>query len=90
MDGYEAIYYRQGGRCAICNKRGGARGLAVDHNHATNQVRGLLCGECNMGLGRFKDSPVLLSRATMYLLKFGHDQTYENGRVPGWIMADTR
>ena len=84
---YEKIYYSQGGRCAICNRRGGKRGLAVDHNHQSNIVRGLLCGECNMGLGRFRDNPILLSNATMYLLERGYDSSYQPGRAPGWIIA---
>lgn len=87
IDEYERIWYSQGGRCAVCNRRGGSRGLAVDHNHETNQVRGLLCGECNMGLGRFHDNPVLLSRATEYLLRRGYDKSYEAGRTPGWLAA---
>lgn len=61
----------QGGGCAICgsceNFRGDQKMLHVDHDHATGKVRGILCAKCNGGLGYFKDSPELLSRAIAYL-----------------------
>lgn len=49
---YDQMCDTQKGLCAICGRppRRGKR-LAVDHNHITNQVRGLLCGSCNMRLG---------------------------------------
>jgi ribosomal protein L24E len=55
--------------CAICGELpvpGGQR-LAVDHDHETNRVRGLLCHKCNKGLGLFKDNPKLLLSAVEYL-----------------------
>lgn len=64
---YNAILHKQGGVCAICKKPPKDRALAVDHCHATNKVRGLLCGSCNNGLGRFKDSVELLNVAITYL-----------------------
>lgn len=55
--------------CAICGVQEEelTKKLAVDHNHETNVVRGLLCNGCNLGLGQFKDSVVLLSFAIEYL-----------------------
>ena len=41
--------------------------LAVDHNHKTGRVRGLLCGNCNTSLGGFKDNPALLNKAIRYI-----------------------
>jgi len=59
----------QNNSCAICgiNAEELSKKLSVDHNHETNQVRGLLCNSCNLGLGQFKDSVVFLSYAIEYL-----------------------
>lgn len=63
----------QNNRCAICKKKetvklfGKVKALHVDHCHRTNGFRGLLCSECNMGLGKFKDNPDLLRIAAAYL-----------------------
>jgi len=52
--------------CAICHSAPRAR-LHIDHNHKTGKYRGLLCDNCNLGLGHFKDSPALLAKAIEYL-----------------------
>ena len=70
---YEEIFKTQGGACAICLKpetamhRGKIKLLAVDHDHKTGQIRGLLCGGCNLGLGKFGDDVVVLTAAIRYL-----------------------
>ena len=64
---YESLLKRQRGVCAICQKGPHKRRLDVDHDHATGKVRGLLCTNCNNGLGRFLDSTLLLSAAKKYL-----------------------
>lgn len=55
-----------GGECTICGDK--TNKLVVDHCHTTNRVRGILCSECNLGLGKFKDDPQLLEFARIYLL----------------------
>lgn len=70
---YAARFTAQGGVCAICGKPSevdGAynkRNLAIDHDHLTGAVRGLLCHHCNNGLGCFKDSIPSLLQAIDYL-----------------------
>lgn len=71
---YNVIFEQQGGICAICGQPelatagfGVPKSLAVDHNHETGQVRGLLCSACNIGLGCMKDDPNILAKAIAYL-----------------------
>lgn len=68
MGEYEAMYQEQGGTCAICQRATGAtKRLAVDHDHDTGLVRGLLCGPCNKLVGYFRNSPEAFDRAAAYL-----------------------
>nr|WP_279494490.1 endonuclease VII domain-containing protein [Actinocrispum wychmicini] len=66
---YAALYTLQGGRCAICRRATGrGKRLAVDHNHATGEVRGLLCKPCNRDvLGHLRDDVSAFERAIAYL-----------------------
>lgn len=64
---YLAIFKKQEGRCAICNCHQHYQRLAVDHDHKTGMVRGLLCTNCNRGLGRFFDSAIRLAAAANYI-----------------------
>jgi hypothetical protein len=57
----------QGGVCILCGGASPDRALAVDHDHASGSIRGLLCSTCNTGLGAFGDDPELLRRAIAYL-----------------------
>jgi hypothetical protein len=67
---YDQMLAAQGGGCAICGARSSDHNkrLGVDHNHQTGEVRGILCDNCNQGLGAFKESIQLLRRAMPYLL----------------------
>jgi hypothetical protein len=69
VEEYDAMLVAQAGKCAICDGPGGARGLVVDHCHATGKVRGLLCGPCNKGIGLLKESPTNFMRATEYVIR---------------------
>ena len=64
---YSALLERQAGRCAICRKPPQTRRLAVDHDHKTGHIRGLLCPRCNRCIGLFQDRLDLLQRAASYL-----------------------
>lgn len=57
------------GRCEICGKRPDDQSLAVDHCHDSGKVRGLLCSECNLGLGKLGDTADALERALKYLTR---------------------
>lgn len=76
IEDYNAMYDRQGGKCAICGGRGNERAvcrkLSVDHCHLTGNVRGLLCTQCNVGMGSLKDSQFLLANALRYLKTTHH------------------
>jgi hypothetical protein len=65
----------QGGKCACCNSIFNVEGRAterpcVDHNHATNEVRDLLCGRCNLAAGNVSDSSVKAMQLAEYLKKW--------------------
>ena len=66
---YEA-YKVHDGKCAICGStRESKRNLALDHDHKTLKVRGILCMRCNAALGMFDDDPDKLKKAIAYLEK---------------------
>ena len=69
---FEARFDEQGKICAICKSpnAGGRGAFHADHNHQTNQPRGVLCHNCNVALGNFKDDPELLKAAIEYLEKY--------------------
>ena len=70
---YDKMLRDQNYSCAICGTKENivhkktARSFAVDHNHETGEVRGLLCNTCNRGLGLFKDNITVLESAAEYL-----------------------
>ena len=68
---YNKILEKQVGLCAICGsdspRRKGSKNFAVDHNHTTMEVRGLLCHPCNVMIGLAKDNIEVLETAIRYL-----------------------
>ena len=66
---YYAILQVQGGRCYICRRATGARKkLAVDHDHRTGEVRGLLCSSCNRDvIGHLREEIAAFERCIEYL-----------------------
>lgn len=70
---YNKLFDDQGGRCAICGIHSSEayNGLHIDHDHKTQELRGLLCHKCNTGLGLFQDSIELLDIAKIYLSRKG-------------------
>lgn len=72
LEQYNQIFEQQQGRCAICGieQIKTMKRFAVDHNHITNKVRGLLCNRCNLAIGLFEDSIVGLNKAVEYLKKY--------------------
>ena len=71
---YEEMLQKQNGVCAICNhpevakhKSGITLSLAVDHNHITGQIRGLLCHKCNRAIGLLRDDINIIKKTVKYL-----------------------
>lgn len=61
---YDTLLERSGGLCEICQVE---EAVHIDHCHGTGEVRGLLCQQCNHGLGNFQDDVNLLAKAVKYL-----------------------
>lgn len=76
LEEYEQKLANQGGCCAICGlaeekfwARDGT-GFVVDHDHATDENRGILCHGCNVGLGLYKENATALRAAAAYLERY--------------------
>lgn len=70
LDKFNEMSDNQKDQCLICKKHKSDNKnnkLFVDHCHSTKKVRGLLCDNCNKGLGCFRDDPSLLTKAMEYL-----------------------
>lgn len=80
-EAYNIIFNKQQGLCAICGnseiwiepRTKKLALLAVDHDHKTNKIRGLLCRRCNSSLGGFRDNPEILKKAIEYLNRTNGD-----------------
>lgn len=64
---YQKLLESQGGRCAVCRQEPSKTALAVDHDHDTGLVRGLLCSRCNYFLWRRNDG--MLQKIGLYLAR---------------------
>jgi len=79
---YSKMVEMQDNKCAICKqsetmlKNGTIKKLDVDHNHETGEVRGLLCANCNLLLGKAKDNIKILQDAIIYLESNKKDCTF--------------
>lgn len=74
VEDYDRLFEFQNGLCAICGKPesailfGKPKRLAIDHDHDSGQVRGLLCSRCNTAIGLMNDDVDILEKAQDYLL----------------------
>ncbi len=68
---YNKLFESQEGKCKICgiSSKDLSYTLCVDHNHKTNQIRGLLCKACNLGIGYFRENSNSLEQAIIYLIE---------------------
>jgi len=73
LEQYNIMFENQGGVCLICGcpettkRKDKIKNLAVDHNHITNKVRGLLCQKCNQALGLLNENPVVIKNLLEYI-----------------------
>ena len=61
-------YNLLGNKCGICGRTGKTREIAVDHRHSDGLIRGRLCMTCNKGISLFRDNPVLIYLASVYII----------------------
>lgn len=69
VNDYNKLFEKQEGKCAICGAHqiNFKKALAVDHDHETGKIRGLICFNCNIMLGQAKDNINILKNAINYL-----------------------
>lgn len=89
MDEYKTMEKSQGARCAVCqrpesaksNKTGKTRRLAVDHDHATGEVRALVCLRCNLLVWALEDNHTTLTAIAVYIQ--AHREQFSRGVPDG-------
>ena len=69
---YNSLLRDQDSKCAICGNPF-IKTPNIDHNHETGKIRGLLCRDCNLGIGYFGDNLMLIKKAINYLKKYSGD-----------------
>ena len=87
---YEEMLIQQDHCCKICgtHKDGLTRELAVDHNHETGEVRGLLCGQCNYFLGIVSNNVDIFTKSLYYLKETTENVNFQNSS-PAHIIYDS-
>jgi hypothetical protein len=76
LEQYSEMFLAQNGVCAVCHnpdtglRRGTVKSLDVDHNHKTNEIRGLLCSACNASLGLLKEDPLRIRALAAYIERY--------------------
>ena len=69
---YEQMFKNQQGLCAICQQPEKNKSyLSIDHCHSSQEIRSLLCGNCNSAIGLLQDSSKIIFSAASYLQSFG-------------------
>jgi hypothetical protein len=80
QESLDLLWSKQDGKCAICGADladcKSRRQAHIDHDHSTGKVRGILCGNCNRGLGSFNDSSDKLRSAIAYLSRHRQEVPY--------------
>ena len=92
---YHQMELEQGDRCAVCRQvNSNGWKLAVDHHHSTDRIRGLLCLNCNFGIGQFSDHTQRMMDAIAYLQRPGFapqdiahipdERMFDRFKIPYW------
>lgn len=82
---YSELLESQNGACAICKqpetatRLGKVKALAVDHCHQSGAIRGLLCADCNTGIGKLKENIDIFNSAIQYLEYHSRQQNHPTG-----------
>jgi dCMP deaminase len=98
LEQYNEMSQLQNNVCAICkqpetklnDRKDGYQFMSVDHDHATGKVRGLLCDNCNLGIGRFSENRTLMRSAMNYLIKYSSTPSWDEYFMDIAHMASTR
>lgn len=88
---FDFLLDKQNGKCAICGNENGAkdgRSLALDHEHDSGVIRGLLCTPCNQGIGAFRENLDLLRAAMGYLCRPGYTIQELESLLPSRLVSD--
>jgi len=75
IEQYNDLFSKQEGKCSICNKHQTTlkNKLVVDHDHATGEIRGLLCKKCNVMIGFAEENIEILENTINYLKKYSNE-----------------